>query len=361
MRLSSFALKSAFSVFLILFLFACPAFSQECGDCAEGKSDCGEVKDDCCPDLTVIGYAQATYSGNLGTKVDRFALDEASVAVWRHIGKKGIVFVQPNWYRDGANGWDSEISEAYLGYVLPCRLTYVNFTLGKMTAPIGLEARDPDDMMQYSHSLLYTYGTPEYLTGAKFDIGLPMGLDLQFYLSNGMDMNYENNGSKTMGGRLGFRMPGMAKLGFSYLSGSEDIDQKTVISIMDIDATITPMPALTVGVEYNMGNFDNGAATDNEFAWSGFLVKANYMFCKSAGLTFRYDNLADDDDHIFGSGLKETRSSITVAPIMYLGKGMRAMIEYRMDSSSEKVFDPIEDGEKKDSEYQITFEMLYTF
>jgi hypothetical protein len=77
-------------------------------------------------------------------------------------------------------------------------------TFGRFNAPLGFELVDPNEMFQFSHSLVYTYGLPVNLTGAMVRKAWDGGLDARAYAVNGWDRNDETNQVPTWGGRVGF-------------------------------------------------------------------------------------------------------------------------------------------------------------
>jgi len=128
-------------------------------------------------------------------------------------------------------------------------------------------------------------------------------------------------------------------------------------TVFDVDLMLTPVPALVLGGEFNLGSADMGTV---ESEWKGFLAMAHYDFNDWLGVTGRFDWFDDPDDFVFGSGLQETRTAITVAPTFVWGDGMGALVELRVDGSSEDVLVD-KDGEAQGSTTQLAFEMTYSF
>jgi hypothetical protein len=156
------------------------------------------------------------------------------------------------------------------------------------------------------------------------------GCDLKVYAANGWDRDVETNGVKTCGGRLGWTVDGRGGLGLSIISGEDDPGQSVKHTVVDVDATFTPSERLTLGAEFSLGSLDDGAT---DAGWTGFMVMAHTELNETLGLTGRFDALDDADDAIFGAGAGQRRSSLTVAPELALGEGMRALTELRLDMS----------------------------
>ncbi|MBN1826897.1 MAG: outer membrane beta-barrel protein [Candidatus Eisenbacteria bacterium] len=306
-------------------------------------------------ETTISGFVDASYFGNVDTKEETFGLDQVEVDVERVFGENGTLHADLEWVKNG-DDWTLAAEQGYLTY-RPDGAERLAFTLGKFNAPIGFELLDAPDIYQYSHALVFIYALPTNLTGAMVNADLAEGFDLAAYLVNGWDNNQESNGVKTFGGRLGY-MPGeVVAAGLSAIRGSEGADQQDMRTVVDLDLTVKPRKDLFFGGEFNYGKVEAGG---NEATWTGCLAMAHYDITGRIGLTGRFDYLDDPDTYVFGGAAGETRTAFTIAPTFTLGDGMGALIEVRVDQSSEDVF--IDgDGETDGSETTVAFEMTYTF
>lgn len=301
------------------------------------------------------GFVDAGWSGNLDLRDDAFTVNQAEVDVARAWNEQGDLRLDLEWVHDGTV-WTTALEQAWLSWRLPGRAAAV--TLGKFNAPIGWELPDAPDMLQFSHGQLFTYCAPTNLTGLMFASPLgAAGGDLKVYAANGWDQDVEANGVKTFGGRLGWAVAGRGGLGLSVISGEDDPGQSVKRTVVDVDATFTPSERLTLGAEFSLGSLDDGAA---DAGWTGFMVMAHAKLNATLGLTGRFDTLDDADDAIFGAGTGQRRSSLTVAPVLALGDGMRALAELRFDMSDEDVFVD-RDGAAKGSTTSAAFTMTYGF
>ncbi|MDT8317550.1 MAG: outer membrane beta-barrel protein [bacterium] len=241
------------------------------------------------------------------------------------------------------------------GYIT-CNVKGLDLTFGKFNAPIGFELLDPVYMYQYSHALVFDYGLPTNLTGAMGSYAFNDMADISLYVVNGWDNNYDNNNSRTVGGRLGLAPLKGLNIGLSTISGKEGTgDDKLTVS--DIDLTFTAVDKLTIGAEYNSGRDEGAAAAGGDAEWSGFMVMANYAATDDLSLTLRYDSFDDEDGTRFDSGVIEKRTAYTVAALYSLGEGAGFLLEYRTDKSDEKVFD----GGLEDSQASYAAEFTYSF
>jgi hypothetical protein len=307
--------------------------------------------------VQVSGFVDASYGGNLDLGTDGFGLDQVELDLLRDLGGQGGLRADLEWVKQGEE-WALAVEQGYLDY-LPPFAPALTFTLGKFNAPIGFELLDAPDMFQYSHALVFTYGLPVNLTGAMLAGALGERLDLRAYLVNGWDDNdLGQAGPKTVGGRLGLSFGEHGGAGLAAISGSAVADSLAFDRrVVDVDLNLTPLPALRLGGELNLGRVE---VAGEESTWTGFLAMVHYDLNAWLGLTARYDWLDDPDGWLFGLADGETRTAIAIAPTFVLGEGMGALVELRIDGSSEDVFTDA-DGEAKASTTSLAFEMTYRF
>lgn len=310
----------------------------------------------------VTGFVDASFSGNLESRVSTFGLDQMEIDIVHEINTNGSVRADIEWVKDG-DGWAQDLEQGYLAYS-PEFVPNWTLTFGKFNAPIGFELLDPPDMFQFSHSLVFDYGLPTNLTGMMASSDLGARLDVAAYMVNGWDDNNRpDDGFKTFGTRLGCSFGEMGGIGLSAITGREfaesgngggDLFERTVV---DVDLTLTPAEGWTLGGEFNTGEIVlEGLKT----SWTGFLVMAHYDVNGWFGLTGRFDSFDDRDGAVFDEATPQTRTSLTFAPTFVLGDGMGALLELRTDFSDEDVFTD-SDGEAAGSTTSAAFEMTFTF
>lgn len=308
--------------------------------------------------LAISGFVDASYAGNPDLGTDSFGLDQVELDLVRSLGERGGLRADLEWVKSG-DAWELAVEQGYLDY-LPAFAPRLTFTLGRFNAPLGFELLDAPDMFQYSHALVFTHCLPSNLTGAMLAAPLGARADLRAYVVNGWDRNdLGEAGPKTVGGRLGFSFGDLGGIGLAAINGSERLDSLAAVErrVVDCDLTLTPLPALRLGGELNLGRAEQDGV---EATWTGFLAMLHYDFTPVLGLTLRYDWLDDADGYLFGGPEPQTRSAYAVAPTFALGEGMGALIELRIDRSSEEVFLD-GDGEPSDATLGLAFEMTYRF
>lgn len=309
-------------------------------------------------DMMVNGFVDASYSGNMTAGNGEFGLDQAEIDITRAMDDMVMLRVDIDFSKAG-NAFAADLEQGYMNFVLPVA-PMVDFTLGKFNAPIGFELLDAPDMYQYSHSLVFNYCLPTNLTGLMAGYQINEMIGVQVYAANGWDRNTDNNGVMTFGGRVGVALDKLT-LGFSGIIGSEDVNQASTQTVIDIDVTYNMADNMLIGGEFNIGTVSSDVA---DAGWTGFMVMCHYDFNEWLGLTGRFDMVDDADGYLFGtdpvSGNAFSRNSITVAPTFVLGDGLGALVEYRMDMAGEDVFMDA-DNALTGSRSTIAFEMTYTF
>ena len=212
----------------------------------------------------------------------------------------------------------TEVEQAYMTFKLfnVRGVATPAFTFGKFNAPIGFELLDAPDMYQFSHSLVFDNALPTNLTGMAISQTLAGGFDLVTYLANGWDTNANDDGKMIFGGRLGWAgIEGLA-LGASGITHDE-----TDALVIDLDGTVTSIPNLTLGFEYNQ--WLGQTFEDSTTSKLGWLVMLNYAL-DDFGITLRQD--------AWGKS-----SSTTVSPSWAIADGAGMLFEFRMDKAYDYV------------------------
>jgi hypothetical protein len=310
------------------------------------------------PATVVSGFADASYFYDANATAGEFGLDQAEVDITHRASEKTVVRADLEWLKAG-DDFHAQVEQAYLAYTCNGGTT---FTLGRFNAPIGFELVDPNEMYQYSHSLVFTYGLPVNLTGAMVQKGLGAGLDIRAYGVNGWDNNAENNKVLTWGGRLGYSR-GAFGVGLSALSGEEAVGVDSTRTefdrtVFDVDLAWKP-EGWVLGADVNVGTVSAGG---EDQSWFGGLVMIHRDFNTWSGLTIRYDYFDDQDGYAFGlvGTQEQTRQALAIAPTLVLDEGFGALVEMRLDMSDQDAFVDA-DGGSKDSALTLAAEMTYAW
>ncbi|VAX16841.1 hypothetical protein MNBD_NITROSPINAE01-1110 [hydrothermal vent metagenome] len=348
-RIFSATSSSALALALAIAPFALPANSEAASVVIE--------------DVTFSGFVDTSYYSNELTDSNTFALDQVELDVEKTINSAGGLRMDIQYVNTGENlTTDDILEQGYIWVNLPADL---KLTFGKFNAPIGFELLDPNDMYQYSHSMVFDYGLPTNLTGAMVSGGFGM-FDFAVYAVNGWDLISDDNKDKTFGGRFGVTPVEGVNFGVSGITGEEGTDaggaKTSNLSVVDIDFTITAIANLVIGGELNAGTYENMSAVTpgDDAKWTAFLVMANYSFTDKIALTLRYDQFHDEDGARLGNGIEETRSAITISPSYAIADGFGVLAEYRYTSSDEDTFVD-RDGNKEGSASEVAVKFTFVF
>lgn len=305
-------------------------------------------------DLTLSGFVDAAWFYDVPARAGEFGVDQVEVDLEHHAGERSLVRADLEWLKDG-EGYLAQVEQAFMTYSFDSGWA---LSFGKFNAPIGVEALDPTEMFQYSHSLLFTYAAPTNLTGLKLARDLGGGVDVQAHLSNGWDRATADK-HVTAGGRLGVARGGFSG-GIGAISGREDPEgeapDRLTRTVIDSDLTLLT-GAWRICGEVNYGDVTMLA---DDAQWLGLLLMGHIDFSERAGLTLRLDQIDDQDGYLFGTvaGEFQTRRSLTVAPTFVLDEGLGALAELRVDFSDRDAFTD-SDGLPTGSAVSFAVEMTY--
>lgn len=297
--------------------------------------------------LVLSGFVDTSYSSDRNE--NSFALDQVEVNLSKEIKDWASLRTDLQFVRGSANNAEDVLEQGFVTLSLPREAI---LTLGKFNAPIGFELLDPTEMYQFSHALVFDYGLPTNLTGIMLSRSFIQMIDLDLYAVNGWDKLSDNNKEKTFGGRIGLTPREGLNWGFSLITGPEANNESARRTVLDLDGTITLIPDLTLGMEFNWGWEDKASVLrpGEEAKWFGLLLMAHYDYTKWGGFTFRYDYF-DDQDGARLNGVEQ--QAVTFSPTFVIAEGFGALLEYRHDFSSAKAFTADNDT--------FALEMTYSF
>ncbi len=358
----------------------------------------------------ITGFLETAYHNVPNHDESTFLLEQAELDITKDVGDIGGFRIDLQHLVGEETNGDNVLEQGYVWVgVGPAVLSF-----GKFNAPIGWELLDPNEMLQFSHAMVFDYGLPTNLTGAMVSGSAGDMIDYSVYVVNGWDNNGDDNTDKTFGGRLGVTPMEGLNIGFSFISGNEngfategsggdtshdstpaedtssdttttDTSHDTAgaaeepvasghftgasasvttakLTVFDVDVTYEPMEHLTIGFELNIGTFDGQSLVTpgDDAKWTGFLLVGHYVFANHMGVTLRYDSFHDEGGARFGNAVDETRNSFTIAPLYHMSHELEFLAEYRQTTSNENTFHD-KDGNSKDSESSLAFKMVYQF
>ena len=200
-------------------------------------------------------------------------------------------------YENGANGVndETEVEQAFVSYDLGNGSA---LTMGRYESMLGLEAKEPTGLYQYStaydgNAFLPQYGQGVKYTGQSGDISY--GVSLQ-------DESFDNGGSRLGGSNIAdpdgsYSIEAAVALtsgNFTYSLGGafEDADDLGDNSIINAHVTYVS-GAWTLGAEYNVADIESADNAEVD-SW---LVMANYAYSDCCSVTGRISSVDSSDDN----------------------------------------------------------------
>ena len=314
-------------------------------------------------DLAQIVFLRDPAAGSIGYKLK---LSAGETAKWVHSrGLSGAPLDQPQF----GEGTDSlDLTEAYVSYMAPVGKG-IRFDLGKMVTYFGAEVIEAKDNPNYSRSLLFNYAIPFTHTGVKMSYGVTDALSASAFVVNGWDNTTDNNPGKSFGLSIGYAPAEIFSGYVNYMIGPEQDavgpNAPTVGSssgnertLLDLVATIKPIKALSIILNYDDGKEDHALAA-GDAKWSGYAGIVKYDFNDTYSLAVRGESF--DDKNGFRTGTAQKLTEVTVTPEIRLTGGLIIRPEYRHDSSDQMVFDMVNGIYTKKSQDTIALGVMYSW
>jgi hypothetical protein len=242
--------------------------------------------------------------------------------------------------RYGAEAAETEVNLDKLDLSIVAPLgNGLRLSLGRFDVPFGIERHDDNMLLTATPSEVFRFGRPQKMTGFQASYAFAPWLDVAAWLVNrweaedsGEGSFNDNNGSKSLGGRIGFTpLQGdqLLNVGIGGWYGAERSSSHNKRWVIDLDVTWTPIRDLLLAGEFVYGGEEHLATlrrvglpvaealeTEKDVNWFGFYLLAHYDVVKWLGLTFRYGYFDDTDRGRMG--VSQTLQSITFAPVVHL-------------------------------------------
>ncbi len=235
----------------------------------------------------------------------------------------------------GNPGEAVDLTEAYISYSAPVGKG-LRFDAGKMMTFVGAEVMEAIDNPNYSRSFLFNYAEPLTHTGVKASYVFTDNLNAALLLANGWDDATDNNTGKTAGVSINVILGEPFSAYINYLTGPEKTDNNhDNRSLLDLVATYKPIKPLSIILNYDLGNEDNGNTASSN--WSGLSGIVKYDFNETYSLSVRGETFSDPDGA--RTGTPQELTEFTLTPEIRLAGGLIVRPEYRHDSSNKESFD----------------------
>lgn len=279
----------------------------------------------------------------------------------------------------------------------------LTLSLGRFDVPFGIERHDEILLLTATTSEVFRYGRPNKMTGFQANYVFGPDFDVNFWVVNRGesetthdDFN-DNNGSKSVGGRLGWTPlhgDSLLNIGIGTFTGKESTNDGHH-SLLDIDMTYNPSDTTLFSTEFVVGKesqvslrkrglpYPDPAITNEDVSWTGFYLLAHQDFHDWFGVSGRYGWF--DDDKGARTGVRQILQSFTFGPILHLSRlapGLRPTgvsysrtrhpidwvdlkLEYRFNHSNRGVFSDAEPAidilEAEKSSHQFQAQLVANF
>jgi hypothetical protein len=154
----------------------------------------------------------------------------------------------------GSGGIYRTVQQAYVSYLAPAGNGSLRIDLGKFVTPAGFEVIESKDNWNYSRGLLFTLAIPRYHQGVRVAYRPNDQTAVTAFLVNGWNNSVENNGAKSVGVQFLAKPRPAISVTANYIGGPEiPGDDRDWRHLVDIVATASVRPDVTVAINYDMG------------------------------------------------------------------------------------------------------------
>jgi hypothetical protein len=255
--------------------------------------------------LSFEGFVDMSYShtdngGDLGDSSDNsFSIDQVEIDWLFNFGKvTGRVDVE---YL-GGDDEDANLEQAFVSYDLGNGSAV---TMGRYESMLGLEAKEPTGLYQYSTAYEGLSFLPQYGQGVKYT---GQSGDLSYGVSV-QDESFDNDanslgGNEADGSYSVEAAISLASGNFTYSLGGafEDADENGDNSIINAHVTYVS-GAWTLGAEYNIADIES----DGDLEVDSWLAMANYAYSDCCSVTGRVSGIdAENAAGDIGDAIKYT-------------------------------------------------------
>lgn len=232
----------------------------------------------------------------------------------------------------GARG-HQQVGQAYFSYLAPVG-TGLQIDVGKFYTPIGNEVVRTGGNWNYSRSLLFTLGEPTYHAGVRASYTVNSRLALSAQAVNGWNNVKDNNSAKSFALQATVTPVPALSIAQTYLGGAEQTgNNHSHRHLADTVITYALGPKITLAANYDHGQDSVGGAT---VKWQGLAGYARYQPTGWFAVSSRWEWFDDGDG--FTSGTPQRITETTLTGELKAAKDVLMRVEYRRDSSNRPFF-----------------------
>jgi predicted porin len=260
-------------------------------------------------------------------------------------------------------GESADLQQAFVSYIAPIG-SGLRFDVGKHVTHMGYELIEGYDGYNdnYSRSLLFNYAIPLTHTGIKAMYTFSPRVSVMAMVVNGWDVAVDNNKSKSVGAQLAIKPVDPLALYVNYMGGPENADDNSSVRhVIDLIASLTVNPMLSLGVNADFGSEDGTSTvtTGRDAKWSGVAGYAKITTPSPFSLGLRAETFKDEGGTRLGIG--EARvNEFTITPTFKFGSNFVLRAEGRYDSVDVDAFED-EDGAPKKNQATVGLNAIWVY
>jgi hypothetical protein len=335
--------------------------------------------------LLITGFGVATYTYDFNTDHNSFDNSALAVAFSKVISNHFSIFAQLTASREEPSAFLSDQSETDIKTDIdnlqvtwnPSATSGLAITIGKFDSPLAIERDDAPLNFQATNSFTFQFARPVKFTGIEVYDAVSPSVDVWAILTNGWDVDRDNNKAKTVA-VYGLWSPSLAAhVGLGGIYGAEK-DNRTGDPRATAIATLLFQPAANwvFGGEGVFGREPHSAEDGGTAEWYAAMIFTHYRFAHDWGVTLRGDSM--DDRGGSRTGQRQVLTSATLSPQYLVGAGFFGIFRYldrttlklpevsvrldlRYDHSSEPVFKSAVAGVGKRDHFSATLQTVFLF
>jgi Putative beta-barrel porin-2, OmpL-like. bbp2 len=220
------------------------------------------------------------------------------------------------------------IGQAYLSYLAPAG-NGLQIDIGKFVTPLGNEVIKTKDNWNYSRSLLFALAIPYYHMGVRATYSVSDKFTLAGFLVNGWNNVVDNNTGKTVAVQATVKPLPALTIAETYIAGPEQTDDNADWRhVSDTVATFTVTPKVSLAANYDYGQDKESGAT---VKWQGIAGYLRFQPTAWFALSPRAEYYNDRDG--FTTGMAQKLKEFTLTAEVKPKDGMIMRLEYRRDVS----------------------------
>ena len=243
-----------------------------------------------------------------------------------------------------------DVQEAYGSYKFPLG-TGLTLKAGKFVTLLGYEVIEAPNNLNFSRSFLFSFAIPLTHVGALLSYAPTDWMTLTAGPVVGWDVAEDNNDTMSVMGQVALTPMKDLVTSVNFITGPEqNLKDSRLRTVIDLVATYTGIPKLTLGLNFDYGWEDREASlvaantsTDTDAAWWGVAAYAAYDWTEKFRTALRGEYFADPQGVrtlARGAGGKVNLWEITATAQYKIWRGLLGRLEYRHDEEANgaKVF-----------------------